>query len=264
MRYKVLLTGKNNAIINDFFTQMDGNFESMTTSGRYEDIVNHLQYYKPDIFVYCLNNENNQYVSQFSFVRDRLLNSGIPLALIGSEEECLNFIQYPVKDAELIMFKPITANNIESKIIDYLQEQQRLEEERIREKEEHLAQKEVVRKKHILVVDDDARMLKLLKEYLHEEYDVATAPGGKIAMKFLEKKKTDLILLDYEMPEEDGPAVLEKLHANEATKDIPVIFLTGTTERGKILKALTLKPQDYLLKPINRDKLMEAIEKYIG
>lgn len=107
-------------------------------------------------------------------------------------------------------------------------------------------------------------MLKMLKEQLREDYDVATAVSGKIAMKFLERKKTNLILLDYEMPEENGPAVLEKLRANDATKDVPVIFLTGVSEREKIQEALALKPQSYLLKPVDREKLLNAITKFVG
>ena len=119
-------------------------------------------------------------------------------------------------------------------------------------------------RKHILVVDDAPMMLKTIKEQLHHEYDIATAVNGGIAMKFLEKKKTDLILLDFEMPGENGPAVLEKLRANEATKEIPVVFLTGVSDREKIQEALAMKPQGYLLKPIDRERLMDVIRKLIG
>lgn len=66
------------------------------------------------------------------------------------------------------------------------------------------------------------------------------------------------------MPEENGPAVLEKLRANDATKDVPVIFLTGVSEREKIQEALALKPQSYLLKPVDREKLLNAITKFVG
>lgn len=107
-------------------------------------------------------------------------------------------------------------------------------------------------------------MLKIIKEYLHDEYEVATAISGKIALKFLEKKKTDLILLDYEMPVEDGPAVLEKVRANEALVDIPVVFLTGITDSNKIKKVLVMKPQGYLLKPIDQNKLMETLDSIFG
>lgn len=120
------------------------------------------------------------------------------------------------------------------------------------------------KRKHVLVVDDNAMMLKMIKEHLHDQYDVATAASGRIALKFLERKKTDLILLDYEMPEESGPVVLEQLRASETTKDIPVIFLTGVTETEKIMEALALKPQNYLLKPVDREKLLEAITAIIG
>ncbi len=118
------------------------------------------------------------------------------------------------------------------------------------------------RKRHILVVDDDVRILRFLKAYLRE-YDVATAVNGSQAMKFLETKKTDLILLDYKMPVENGPEVLKKLRANERTKDIPVVFLTGVADSDKIQEVLLMKPQGYLLKPINRVKLMEIIKKVI-
>lgn len=118
-------------------------------------------------------------------------------------------------------------------------------------------------KKHILVIDDDARMLKVIKLHLHEKYDVATAISGKIALKFLETKHTDLILLDYAMPDENGLVVLEKLRANPSTKNIPVIFLTGITDRKKIQEALVMKPQGYLLKPINRKRLLAAIQNIL-
>lgn len=275
MKYKVLLAGKNNTVIDDFFTQMGENFESVTTSGRYEDIVNHLKYFKPDIFVYCPNHEANEYMNPIVSIKARLERDGIPVVIIGSEEDCNDFSQYVINHADLVLLKPITASSVMDRILNYLKEQQRLKEEAVRVEEERVAQEEAARaeevrqekaarKKHVLVVDDDPMMLKLIKEHLRENYNVATATSGKTAFKFLEKKKTDLILLDYAMPVENGPAVLEKLHADDATKDIPVVFLTGVMERDKIQKALVLKPQGYLLKPIDREKLLETIAKLIG
>ena len=276
MKYKVMLTGQNNTIINDFFTHLNETFESITTSERYPDILNHLKYVNPDIFVFCLNHENNKYINEFDFVRECLIEKDIPLAIIGSEKECHNFIQNSQKGADLVLYRSLTAADIMEKIMDYLKERQRLREESIPAEKECLLekedlseeeceeQKETPRRKHILVVDDNPMILKLIKRRLCEKYDIATARSGKIAMRFLKHKKTDLILLDYVMPEEDGTAILEQLRANDSTKDIPVVFLTGVTEYGKIQKALVLKPQGYLLKPIDHDKLVATIEKYIG
>lgn len=93
---------------------------------------------------------------------------------------------------------------------------------------------------------------------------MATAINGKVAIKFLESKKTDLVLLDYEMPEENGAAVLGRIRENDRTKHLPVVFLTGLTERGKIQELLALKIQGYLIKPIDMEKLSSTIKGVLG
>ena len=124
--------------------------------------------------------------------------------------------------------------------------------------------KEQERRKHVLIIDDDPLMLKVVKEQLSEKYDVATAISSKIAYKFLENKKTDMILLDYEMPGEDGPSTFKTLRKNKDLDSIPIVFLTGVTEKEKIKEALILMPQGYLLKPIDKDMLIGTVEKFIG
>lgn len=118
-------------------------------------------------------------------------------------------------------------------------------------------------KKHVLIIDDDPVMLKTLKLYLEDEYHIATALSGKIALKFLEKKDTDLILLDYEMPVMDGPEVITILRGNERTANIPIIFLTGVNEVDKIQKVMHLKPQGYMLKPVNNEELHRTLRKFL-
>ncbi len=264
MKYKILLTGRNTSTINDFFTQMDDCFELLTTSGRLDDISNHLKYFEPDIFVVCLSTNMYDSLNQMILLKKQFEHDDIPFVIIGTEEDCHNFSQYAVNVADLALFKPVTARVIRNSILDYMNTRQRLKKEAESARMESLKYEQAANKKHILVVDDDPLMLKLIREYLHEKYDIATANSGKTALKFLQKKKTDLILLDYEMPVENGPAVLQKLHADDTTKDIPVVFLTGITEYGKIQKALVQKPQGYLLKPVDHDKLFETIAGIIG
>lgn len=268
MKYKMLVTGRNKTIIDDFFGQLGDKSEVITTSTRYDDIVSHMKYIEPDAFVYCMYDESRDYINRMISIKSKLEKKGIPLVVIGSEEDCADFEKIAVNIADIILSNPMKATVVEERIIKYIEEQKQLVENARRRMEEErlarLAEDERNRRKHILVVDDDATMLKAIKEHLHEMYDVATAISGKVALKFLEKKKTDLILLDYEMPGENGPAVLEKLHADENTKDIPVIFLTGITEREKITKALVMRPQGYLLKPVEHEKLISAIEKILN
>lgn len=261
-KYKVLLMGKNKTVIDDFFNHMTDVFEAVTTSARYDDIDRHLDFFEPDIFICCLNGETRDDLSKIMEHKRKITRDGVSTVIIGSSEDCDNFQKVAIYMADLILVKPITANIVKDKIISYMEEVEKEEYKLLQEK--LAAVKALEERKHVLVVDDDPIMLKLIKEHLCEKYDVATAINGKIAHKFLKTKKTNLILLDYEMPGENGPEVLRKIRENEAFDDIPVLFLTGITDREKVKQALVLRPQGYLVKPIDRDKLLGTIEKFIG
>ncbi len=265
MGYKLLITGKNNLIIDEFFDHILGpDMDMVTTSLRYRDMVNHLTMYQPDLFVYCLYNESNDDIKRLCEFKRQLSRENVPVCIIGSHEECEDMQARTGAIAELLIEKPITAEKIKAEIIDYLTQLEEIEEE-TRRIQAAMAQKaEEDRRKHVLVIDDDPRQLNVIKEYLYEKYEIATAISGKIAYRFLEKKKTDLILLDYEMPGENGPEVLTKLRELGLIDGVPVLFLTGTTDKDKIKTALLLKPQGYLLKPIDKEKLMGNLERFIG
>ena len=303
MKYKVLITGKNDSAIDDFFVQMSDSFDVVTTSTRFMDISRHITFFQPEIFVYCIYNETRDDLTQIANLKFRLSQGNIPLVIIGQKDDCDEFLQVATSAPDLVLHRPISVSSIQTKIIALVKDK-RFRKAVDEKKEEQAAEEKTAssgtssrprdfsfdrnsidqlmeqlaspdggtgplpnipgRRKHILVVDDNAMMLKMLKEHLHDHYDVATAASGKVALKFLERKTTDLILLDYEMPEESGPDVLEKLRASEATKDIPVIFLTGVTDTRKVKEVLSLKPQSYLLKPVDREKLLDTINKTIG
>lgn len=293
MKYKTLLAGNNASIIDSFFTQMGNSFEAMTTSLRSEDIMRHVNYFAPNVFIYCLHNETRENMSQMGNVKYKLSQENIPFVIIGVKENCDEFERVAVNVSDMSLYRPLSAEVIRERITTLLQKKGISPDQpkptagqtgNVQGQPnippsaglpgaqamppvfgQPLPQNTgTSQRKHILVVDDNSMMLRLVKEHLHEKYDVATALSGKIALKFLRNKKTDLILLDYEMPDENGPAVLEKLRASDATKNIPVVFLTGVTESKKIKEALIMKPQSYLLKPINRERLMDTIEKLIG
>lgn len=114
-------------------------------------------------------------------------------------------------------------------------------------------------RKHILIVDDDRTVLKMLKTALEEDYDITTMVNGLMVEKFLMAKKVDMIILDYEMPGETGADIFRKLKENDLAKRVPVCFLTGISEREKIMEVMALKPHSYLLKPIDMDMLKAAI-----
>ena len=90
---------------------------------------------------------------------------------------------------------------------------------------------ETTNKKRILIVDDDALYAGQVKEWLQDSYQVDAVTSGAQALRFLSMKKADLILLDYEMPEMDGPEVFRRLKENPETKNISIVFLTGVEEK---------------------------------
>ncbi len=117
-------------------------------------------------------------------------------------------------------------------------------------------------KKSILVVDDDPQYLSLVREWLKGKYKVSMANSGLQAIKWLAKNKVDLILLDHEMPITSGPQVLEMLRSEEETKSIPVMFLTGKSDKESVMAVVALKPEGYFLKGIKKEELIEKLEEY--
>ena len=281
-KYSLLLVGRNKATIGDFFTHLRDEWECLSCSERFEDIRNHMKYFKPDALVYCLLDDSFEQMQQVLSARSMLEEDNIPLVVIGQEDDCDAFSRYSGGRVELVIDKSsLSILQISTRLKKYLEgcrpvnreESQVVEEPTLLEAMRALdlelppeIAQEMMQpvKKHILVVDDNPMMLKVIKESLRGKYEVATAISGKIARKYLSNKSVDLILLDYEMPGENGAEVLEKLRQEDSTKNIPVIFLTGVKERAKIQKVLQLKPQGYLLKPIEHDKLIEAIKNQFG
>ncbi len=119
-------------------------------------------------------------------------------------------------------------------------------------------------RKHILIIDDDLNTLKTLRYYLQDTYKVTVVNSGKVAVDFLLKYMPDLILLDYLMPMFNGAAVLKIIKSREATKDIPVYFLTGQTDRETVIECLSLKPAGYIIKPVAKDALLAKMEEAFG
>lgn len=119
-------------------------------------------------------------------------------------------------------------------------------------------------RKSILAVDDSGLLLRSVKAMLEKQYDVSVATSGMKAINQAKKKRPDIILLDYEMPEWDGKKTFEEILKDEELRDIKVIFLTAVADRTHIESVLRLLPSGYLLKPIEQTKLIDTIEKVLS
>ena len=119
-------------------------------------------------------------------------------------------------------------------------------------------------KKHVLVIDDNIMLLRTVKDMLRENYSVSISVSSYQAFDAIKIKKPDVILLDYEMPMIDGAETIKKLREHEESKDIPVIFFTSSAKSETVTMLIKLNPAGYILKPPNKQKLIEQIEKALA
>ena len=116
----------------------------------------------------------------------------------------------------------------------------------------------------ILIVDDNPTNLKLLETTLAKDgYGVLSATNGPEARELALTEKPDLILLDIQMPEEDGFQVIAKLKEIPATAATPVIFLTGVSDIGTKLHGFELGAVDYITKPFHPQEVLARVRLHL-
>jgi DNA-binding response OmpR family regulator len=112
----------------------------------------------------------------------------------------------------------------------------------------------------ILAVDDESDVLLIVKTALQVEgYRVLTAADGPDALKTAHDEKPDLVLLDVMMPGMDGFEVLDKLRQDDVTCRIPVIMLTGLSERERKRSAIERGTKYYIVKPFDFQDLVSKV-----
>lgn len=119
-------------------------------------------------------------------------------------------------------------------------------------------------KKCILAVDDAAFVLSRITDALGKHYDMVTVNSGARALKYLNKNKPDLILLDIRMPVRDGFEILREIRTMEDRADIPVIMLTAMEDKQSVMKGIELGIRDYVLKPFAPDDLLERVQRVLS
>lgn len=118
-------------------------------------------------------------------------------------------------------------------------------------------------RKRILAVDDAAFTLSRITDALGKHYEMITVNSGTRALKYLDKNKPDLILLDIRMPVKDGFEILREIRNMEDRADIPVIMLTALEDRQTVMKGIELGVCDYVLKPFVADDLLERVRRIL-
>jgi CheY-like chemotaxis protein len=121
----------------------------------------------------------------------------------------------------------------------------------------------------VMAIDDEEDFLSLLKLNLEQtgKFKVEAVSRASEALMRIKQYSPDIILLDVNMPDIDGPTIWSKLAEDEETKNIPVVFLTALItkeEEEEYRKQATGRKYSYIAKPVDTDKLISIIENIIG
>lgn len=117
-----------------------------------------------------------------------------------------------------------------------------------------------MRKQLVLVVDDEASIVRLLRATLEaDDYAVVTADRGDKALDILNAERPDLVVLDVMMPEVDGFETLRRIRGQSQAPRVPVIMLTARTGDIDKLQGFQSGADDYVTKPFNPDELLARI-----
>ena len=120
-------------------------------------------------------------------------------------------------------------------------------------------------KKKILVVDDEAQIVRLLSLRLQaNNYDVVVAYDGYQCVQMTQEENPDLILLDIKMPLGGGIKAFETLRKNANTENIPVIFITAFPSVAIKKQVIDMGAEGFIAKPFSSEELLEKIRSIIG
>ena len=266
MRQKILIIGNSRVMVNDIFDNMPLKFEMKKCEFNNVQFDKTCTQFEPDMVIVCLDQDKNDDYDMFNrYFKSREKYRFTPIISVGTQEDCIRFDSFVDSMMTTHVLRPFTFDKVYSALFERLSKRNRTIEEASleRKKTNPLGIKSLQEsmKKRVLVIDDDIRMLKTIKNQLAGIYNVALAVSGEIGLKYLREHICDVVLLDYIMPEKDGPAVLEEIRQISGCEDLPVIFLTGVKDSSMVKKCLALRPQGYLLKPVNHDKLIIQLEE---
>ncbi len=248
---RILLVGKINDAVKGMEQLLGDHFHVQICPLHYESLKDMLKVLTPDLILISLVGAFDAHNNIFNMLQADF--SSTPVLTIGTESEKRAFLQFYDEKQFENLIRPVSNTQIMKTVC------QKMDVEFTVRFDGSYEIKEKRSRGLVMIVDDNAAILRTIKEMIQSEYDVVVATSGMKALTAMGKNPPDLILLDYEMPVCDGKQTLEMIRADDEFKDIPVIFLTGVSDREHIEAVLDLKPAGYMLKPPIKEKLLAAI-----
>lgn len=209
--------------------------------------INDINAIKEDITAVLMYTDEDMIKKQQAlvFLRDKIVEEDIPVFAVGDVNELADIRTLVPKQLLKKEFqRPIDVKEVVSELDEY-----------VKFHGNHT-------KKKILVVDDSGAMLRNVKGWLEDYYQVILANSGTMAIKYLSTNRPDLVLLDYEMPVVNGRQVLQMIRSDSEFTNIPVMFLTSKNDKETINQVIGLKPEGYILKTTKPEQIVQMINEF--
>lgn len=177
--------------------------------------------------------------------RIREMEKGINIPVIGvtGEKRKASVLKFISLGGNGYMVKPIDPQ----KLLVTLAQSIKNEEQKAKEKQ-------------ILLVDDDMDALRIIQGFLKGQYIVTALNSSTLALEYLHHHQPDLILLDYYMTPYSGISVYKMIRKMELAREVPIAFVTGTTDRDILLECTALRPAGIILKPVKKEDLLSKVK----
>ncbi len=238
----MIMAEKDNFVVKALIKKVqDAGYESCFVKPSLNDLNRIWDKY--DILVYYMDNNDTLKAETEQYLTDKLIDSDMRFIVIGDPADVKTVTdKMPHNHIYKTFKRPLDNEGFFAVIKDVFKGIDRQDA-----------------KKSILIVDDDPTYMGLVRDWLKLTYKVSMAVSGLQAIKWLGSNKADLVLLDFEMPVTNGPKVLEMLRSDPETENIPVIFLTGKSDKASVMEVVALKADGYLLKSIEKEDLLKQI-----
>jgi DNA-binding response OmpR family regulator len=121
------------------------------------------------------------------------------------------------------------------------------------------------RARSVLIADDHEDTRLMLRTILEMNgFYVLEATDGETTVQLTKKERPDMVLMDFSLPIFDGLTALQLIRANETTAEVPIIFLSGWAGPAAQIAAREAGCNDYLVKPVNLEQLLQLIERRLN
>lgn len=261
MKKHILFIAEYNNILKDLYISLEDIFDVQMCLPVTEAIMKSINVYVADMVLVNVSGINYTDFQDTAKVLGMNIGQDTPIVIIGTIAECEEFS----RQIRLTSFK--TKKDTKGQIVLYsiyrpITNQRIIE--KIQERMNLTSEEDIQDKKKILMIDDDAMMIRLIAKQLAPKYKVLASTSGSDGLSKMESLKPDAVLLDYEMPGFNGGQILRMAKENDLIKDIPIYILSGRSDKETVTTLLGLRPKGYFLKNGDVGQILKTFDDYFA